>query len=170
MGFASSVRNERAAGRETSCAVGVRVGRTGGAAVKQGGMGGIARLRTRGRRAAWGVFRAEREERGADAGEAASDSLGERGAEEDEAERDGAGRGAVAAQGARGRKTDERRAETIHVSRHKRRCRSPRGVTRRRRRGAGGCGGDGSECSTAQDAGGHRVAASATLCVSVYVY
>ena len=39
--------------RETSCAVGVRVGRTGGAAVKQGGMGGIARLRTRGRRAAY---------------------------------------------------------------------------------------------------------------------
>ena len=38
--------------RETSCAVGVRVGRTGGAAVKQGGMGGIARLRTRGRRPA----------------------------------------------------------------------------------------------------------------------
>ena len=115
MGFASSVRNERAAGRETSCAVGVRVGRTGGAAVKQGGMGGIARLRTRGRRAAWGVFRAEREERGADAGEAASDSLGERGAEEDEAERDGAGRGAVAAQGARGR--SRRRRE--------RRCSSP---------------------------------------------
>ena len=111
--------------RETSCAVGVRVGRTGGAAVKQGGMGGIARLRTRGRRAAWGVFRAEREERGADAGEAASDSLGERGAEEDEAERDGAGRGAVAAQGARGR------------SRRRRERRRRRGRRRRRRRRRG---------------------------------
>ena len=60
-GFASSVRNERAAGREREAAQSAFAwGERGDAAVKQGGIGGVARLRTRGRGPAWGIFRAER--------------------------------------------------------------------------------------------------------------